>query len=96
MVASSAYLGFLGLGLEESGFSGRTHLHVVSGGIKCERGLKEHSSLSENDTRKIYYHKTRDANTYNQTKPAPFKESRSMLTGHHSSKLHYLQLLPTM
>ncbi len=46
MVVSSAYLGFLGLGLEESGFSGRTHPHVVSGGIKCERGLKEHSSLS--------------------------------------------------
>jgi hypothetical protein len=34
MVASSAYLGFLGLGLEESGSSGRTHPHVVSGGIK--------------------------------------------------------------
>jgi len=41
MVTNSAYLGFLGLGLEESGSSGRTHLHVVSGGIKCERGLKE-------------------------------------------------------
>jgi hypothetical protein len=41
MVASSAYLGFLGLGLEESGSFGRTHLHVVSGGIKCERRLKE-------------------------------------------------------
>ncbi len=46
MVTSSAYLGFLGLGLEESGFSSRTHPHVVSGGIKCERELKEHSSLS--------------------------------------------------
>jgi hypothetical protein len=46
MVANSAYLGFLGLGLEENGFSGRTHPHVVNGGIKCERGLKEHSSLS--------------------------------------------------
>jgi len=46
MVASSAYLGFLGLGLEKNGFFGRTHLHVVSGGIKCEKGLKEHSSLS--------------------------------------------------
>jgi len=34
MVASSAYLGFLGLGLKESGSSGRTHLQVVSGGIK--------------------------------------------------------------
>jgi hypothetical protein len=33
MVMSSAYLGFLGLGLEESGFLGRTHPHVVSGGI---------------------------------------------------------------
>ncbi len=41
-----AYLGFLGLGLEESGSSGRTHPHVVSGGIKCERGLKELCSLS--------------------------------------------------
>jgi len=46
MVASNVYLGFLGLGLEESGSFGRTHLHVVSEGIKCERGLKEHSFLS--------------------------------------------------
>jgi len=46
MVASSAYLGFLGLGLEESSSSGRTHLHVVSGGIKCVKGFKKHSSLS--------------------------------------------------
>jgi hypothetical protein len=37
MVASSAYLGFLGLGLEESDYSGRTHLQVMNGGIKCER-----------------------------------------------------------
>ncbi len=34
MVASNAYLEFLGLGLEESGSFGRTHPHVVSGGIK--------------------------------------------------------------
>jgi hypothetical protein len=34
MVASSAYLGFSGLGLEESGSSDRIHLHIVSGGIK--------------------------------------------------------------
>jgi hypothetical protein len=40
MVTSSAYLRFLGLGLEESGSSGRTHPHVVNGGIKCERGLE--------------------------------------------------------
>jgi hypothetical protein len=33
MVVSRTYLGFPSLGLEESGFSGRTHLHVVSGGI---------------------------------------------------------------
>jgi hypothetical protein len=46
MVTSNAYLGFLGFELEESGSSGRTHLHVVNGGIKCERGLKEHSSLN--------------------------------------------------
>jgi hypothetical protein len=46
MVASSAYLGFLGLGLEKSGSSGRTHPHVVNGGIKCERRLKELCSLS--------------------------------------------------
>jgi hypothetical protein len=44
MVANSVYLGFPALGLEESGSSGRTHPHVVSGGIKCERGLKERSS----------------------------------------------------
>jgi hypothetical protein len=46
MVVSSAYLGFPNLGLEESDSSGRTHLHVVSGGIKCVRGIKERSSLS--------------------------------------------------
>jgi hypothetical protein len=46
MVANNVYLGFLGLGLEESGSSSKTHPPVVSGGIKCERGLKEHSSLS--------------------------------------------------
>jgi len=33
MVASSAYLGFPGLGLEESGSFGGPHPHVVSGGI---------------------------------------------------------------
>jgi len=33
MVVNNAYLGFLSLGLEESGYSGKTHLHVVSGGI---------------------------------------------------------------
>jgi len=48
MVTNSACLGFLGLGLEESGSSGRTHSHVVSGGIKCERGLKEHSLTDKN------------------------------------------------
>jgi len=32
--------------VEESDSSGRTHPHVVNGGIKCERGLKEHSYLS--------------------------------------------------
>jgi hypothetical protein len=37
MVMSNAYLGFLGLGLEESGFSSKTHPHVVSGGIVWER-----------------------------------------------------------
>jgi hypothetical protein len=46
MVVNSAYLGFSGLGLEESGSFGRTHPHVVSGGIKCKRGLKECSSLN--------------------------------------------------
>jgi hypothetical protein len=49
---------------------------------------KEHSSLSENVMRKIYYHKTRDAYTYSQAKPTPLREFRPMLTGHHSSKLH--------
>jgi hypothetical protein len=46
MVASSAYLGFPGLGLEENGSSGRTHPHAMSGGIKCEKGLKTRSSLN--------------------------------------------------
>ncbi len=34
MVMNSAYLGFPGLELEESGSSGKAHFHVVSGGIK--------------------------------------------------------------
>ncbi len=34
---SNVYLGFPGLGLEESGFFGRTHPHVVNGGIVGER-----------------------------------------------------------
>jgi hypothetical protein len=46
MVVSSAYLGFSGLGLEESGSYSRIHLHIVGGDIKCERGLKECSFLS--------------------------------------------------
>ncbi len=46
MVKSSAYLGFPSLGLKKSGSSGRTHLHVVSRGIKCERRFKERSYLS--------------------------------------------------
>ncbi len=49
---------------------------------------KKHSSSSENVTRKIYYHKIRDANTYSQAKPTPLRESRPMLTRHHSSELH--------
>jgi hypothetical protein len=49
---------------------------------------QKNSSLSENVTRKIYYHKTRDENTYSQAKPTPLKESRPMLIGHHNSKLH--------
>ncbi len=40
MVVSSAYLGFPGLGLEESGSSNKTHPHVVSGGIVWERAQK--------------------------------------------------------
>jgi hypothetical protein len=46
MVVSSAYLGFPGLGLEESGSSNRTHPHVVHGGIKCVRGFKKRSYLN--------------------------------------------------
>ncbi len=33
MVVNNAYLKFPGLGLEESSSFGRTHPHVVSGGI---------------------------------------------------------------
>jgi hypothetical protein len=49
---------------------------------------KKRSSLNVNVTRKIYYHKTHDANTYSQAKPTPLRESRLMLTGHHNSELH--------
>jgi hypothetical protein len=49
---------------------------------------EKHSSLSKNVTRKIYYHKTRDAYTYSQAKPTPLRESRPMLMGHYSLKLH--------
>jgi hypothetical protein len=37
MVVSSAYLGFRGLGLEESGSFSKTHPHVVNGGIVWKR-----------------------------------------------------------
>jgi hypothetical protein len=40
MVVSSAYLGFPGLGLKESGYSSRTHPHVVSGGIVWEKAQR--------------------------------------------------------
>jgi hypothetical protein len=40
MLVSSAYLGFPSLGLEESGSSGRTHPHVVSGGYSVREGSK--------------------------------------------------------
>jgi hypothetical protein len=33
MITSSAYLGFPSLGLEENDSFGRTHPHVVNGGI---------------------------------------------------------------
>ncbi len=36
MVVSNAYLGFLGLGLEENGSFGKTHPHVVSVGLVKE------------------------------------------------------------
>jgi hypothetical protein len=49
---------------------------------------KKRSSLSENVTWKIYYHKTHDENTYSQAKLTTFRESRPMLTKHHSSELH--------
>jgi hypothetical protein len=49
---------------------------------------KKCSSLSVNVTRKIYYHKTHDANTYSQAKPTPLRESRLMLIGRHNSELH--------
>jgi hypothetical protein len=58
---------------------------------KTPHGLttpKKRSSLSENVTRKIYYHKTHDANTYSQAKSTPFRKSKPMLIGHHSSELH--------
>jgi hypothetical protein len=40
MITSTAYLGFPGLGLKDSGSSGKIHLHVVSEGIKCKRRSK--------------------------------------------------------
>ncbi len=40
MVINNAYLGFPGLGLEESGSSGGTRPHVVSGGIVCEKAQR--------------------------------------------------------
>ncbi len=46
MIMNSAYLRFPSLRLKESGFSGMTHPHVMSGGIKCERGVKERNSSS--------------------------------------------------
>jgi hypothetical protein len=40
MVVSNAYLGFPSLGLEETGFSGKTHPHVMMWGYKVKEGSK--------------------------------------------------------
>ncbi len=64
-----------------------THIHTQTHNMD-ESIHKYPCTTTKNVTRKIYYHKTCDANTYNQAKPTPLRESRSMLTGHHSSKLH--------
>lgn len=40
MVVSSAYLGFVGLGLEENGSFGGTHFDVVNGSIVWKRAQR--------------------------------------------------------
>jgi hypothetical protein len=59
-----------------------THIHTQTHNMD-ENIHKYPCTTTENVTKKIYYH---DANIYSQTKPTPLRESKPMLTGHHSSE----------
>jgi len=78
--------------IQHTSLTYHTHIHTqthnMDESIHKYMCTTTYSSLSENDTRKIYYHKTRDANTYSQVKRTPLREFKLMLTRHHSSKLH--------
>jgi hypothetical protein len=73
------------------------HIHIHTQIHNMDENIHKYlCTITENVTRKIYYHKTRDINTYSQAKPTPLKEYRLMVIRHHSLKLHQLQLLPTL
>jgi hypothetical protein len=73
--------------IQHTSLTYHTHIHTQTHNMD-ESIHKYMCTTTENVTRKIYYHKTRDAYTYSQAKPTPLREFRPMLTGHHSSKLH--------
>jgi len=73
--------------IQHTSLTYHTHIHTQTHNMD-ESIHKYMCTTTENVTRKIYYHKTRDAYTYNQAKPTPLREFRPMLTGHHSLKLH--------
>jgi len=73
--------------IQHTSLTYHTHIHTQTHNMD-ESIYKYMCTTIENVMRKIYYHKTRDAYTYSQAKPTPLRKSRSMLTRHHSSKLH--------
>ncbi len=65
------------------------HIHIHTQTHNMDENIHKYSCTTiENVMRKIYYHKTHDANTYSQAKPIPLRESRLMLIGYHSLELH--------
>jgi hypothetical protein len=74
--------------IQHTSLTYHTHIHTQTHNM--DKSIHKYLCTTiENVTRKIYYHKTHDANTYSQAKPTPLRESRPMLTWHHSLELHW-------
>jgi hypothetical protein len=73
--------------IQHTSLTYHTHIHTQTHNMD-ESIHKYPCTTTKNVTKKIYYHKTHDANTCSQAKPTPLKESRPMLIRHHSSELH--------